>query len=86
MNGNLLNVVNSHFPDDTPNRDNYRRGKTNGYVGYSVKDVQVMTKKAEEYYSPFHRAAIELFGYSGPRMDEFRSIKWRHLDFENNRI
>lgn len=67
-------------------RDEYRRGKTKGYVGYSIKDVQVMAKKAGEHYSPLHKAAVEVFGYSGPRMDEFRKIKWEHLDFKNNRI
>lgn len=67
-------------------RDEYRRGKNDGYVGYSVKDVQVLAKKAGEHFSPLHKAAVELFGYSGPRMDEFRKIKWNHLDFEKNRI
>lgn len=65
------------------NREEYRRGKQGGY---SVKDVQVMAKKAGEHFSPLHKVAIELFGFSGPRMDEFRKIKWRHLDFEYNRV
>lgn len=65
------------------NSDEYRRGKKGGYT---VKDVQVIAKKAEELYSPYHRAAVEVFGFSGPRMDEFLKLKWKHLDFENNRI
>jgi integrase len=65
------------------NSDEYRRGKKGGYT---IKDVQILAKKAEENFSPLHRAAIEVFGFSGPRMDEFLKIKWRHLDFENNRI
>lgn len=71
--------------DMIPNysRDEYRRGKQGGY---SIKDVQIIAKKAGDHFSPLHRAGIELFGYSGPRMDEFRSIKWEHLDFEKNRI
>lgn len=64
-------------------KDEYRRGKQGGY---SIKDVQVMSKKAGEAFSPLHRAGLELFGYSGPRMDEFRKIKWKHLDFDKNRI
>lgn len=63
--------------------NDYRRGKKGGYT---IKDVQVLAKKAEENFSPLHRAAIEVFGFSGPRMDEFLKIKWSHLDFDNNRI
>lgn len=65
------------------NSDEYRRGKKGGYT---IKDVQVLAKKAEENFSPLHRAAVEVFGFSGPRMDEFLKIKWQNLDFENNRI
>ncbi|QWG31472.1 hypothetical protein EXW58_29270, partial (plasmid) [Bacillus mycoides] len=63
--------------------DDYRRGKKGGY---SIKDVQVLAKKAEENFSPLHRAAIEVLGFSGPRIDEFLKIKWSNLDFENNTI
>ncbi|MEJ9307311.1 tyrosine-type recombinase/integrase [Priestia megaterium] len=61
----------------------YRRGKFNGY---SIEDTQVLAKKADEHFSPLHRAAVEVLGYSGTRLDEFRKVKWRHLDFDNNRI
>lgn len=63
--------------------EEYRRGKKDGY---SITDVQVMSKKAGEHFSPLHKAAIEVLGYSGTRLDEFRKVKWNHLDFENNRI
>lgn len=64
-------------------KEDYRRGKLNGY---STKHVQTMAKKADEHFSPLHRCAIEVLGFSGPRNEEFRSIKWRHLDFENNQL
>lgn len=63
--------------------DEYRRGKKGGY---SIKDVQVLAKKAEENFSLLHRTAIEVLGFSGPRMDEFLKIKWKHIDFEKKRI
>lgn len=79
------NLISTKAQKLTPeySSDEYRRGKINGY---SIKDVQVLAKKAEENFSPLHRAAIEVFGFSGPRMDEFLKIKWNHLDFENNKI
>ncbi len=64
-------------------KENYRRGKKDGY---SIKNVQVMAKKAEQHFSPLHRAAIETLGFAGPRIEEFTRIKWRHLDFKNNQL
>lgn len=64
-------------------KENYRRGKEDGY---SIKNVQVMAKKAEEHFSPLHRTAIETLGFAGPRIEEFTRIKWRHLDFESNQL
>jgi integrase len=64
-------------------QEEYRRGKKDGYT---IKDVQVLAKKAEQHFSPLHRAAVEVLGFAGARLDEFRRIKWKHLDFEKNRI
>ena len=64
-------------------QEDYRRGKLNGYT---TKDVQVIAKKAGEHFSPLHKAAVEVLGMSGLRLDEFLGTKWSHLDFENNRI
>ena len=45
-----------------------------------------MSSVAGKHFSEYHRAAIEILGYSGSRLDEFRRIKWSSIDFENNRI
>lgn len=64
-------------------QEDYRRGHEGGYT---VHDVQKMSSAAGKNFSEYHRVAIEVLGYSGPRLDEFRRIKWSHVDFENNRI
>lgn len=65
------------------NSEEYRRGSLGGY---DIKDVRVLAKKADESFGKFHRAAIEVLGFSGPRLEEFLTIKWKHLDFEKNLI
>ncbi|MFS0824807.1 tyrosine-type recombinase/integrase [Bacillus sp. 1P02SD] len=62
-------------------RKDYKRGKK-----YDIKHVQIIAKQADLHFSKLHRLAVEILGYSGPRIDEFVKIKWRHFDFENNRV
>lgn len=78
-------LVNAKHLEMVPeySQDDYRRGHKGGYT---VHDVQKMSSAAGKNFSEYHRAAIEVLGYSGPRLDEFRRIKWSNLDFENNRI
>jgi len=42
-------------------------------------------KRAGEF-SVYHQSMIEVLAYAGPRIDEFRRLKWKHVDFENNKI
>ncbi|EOQ04692.1 hypothetical protein KOY_04867 [Bacillus cereus VDM021] len=78
-------LVNSKHLEMLPSysQDDYRRGHKGGYT---VHDVQKMSSAAGKHFSEYHRVAIEILGYSGPRLDEFRRIKWSSIDFENNRI
>lgn len=78
-------LINSKHLEMVPtySQEDYRRGHQGGYT---VHDVQKMSSTAGKHFSDYHRVAIEVLGYSGPRLDEFRRIKWSNVDFENNRI
>ena len=67
-------------------KSDYKRGKNvNGRLGYSLNEAQKIAKKGHGI-SPLHGTMLEVLTYAAPRHDELLHVKWRQIDFENNRI